>query len=66
MARDDEETPWTRQLLVAVGALVAVAVVIGGVVSVVALGAARVSGIGERHRESASPSLFMPSGEPTT
>ena len=46
MARDDDEdAPWTRQLLVALGVLVAVALVIGGVVSVVALGAANVSGI---------------------
>ena len=66
MARNDEESHWTRQLLVGVGALVAVAVVIGGIVSIVALGAARVSGIGEHQRSSASPSLFIPSGEPTT
>ena len=69
MARDDdEETPWTRQLLVGIGALLAVALMIGGVVSVLALGAARVSGINDAHRAtaSASPSLYIPSGEPTT
>ena len=69
MARDDdEETPWTRQLLVGIGALLAVALIIGGVVSVLALGAARVSGINDAHRPTASvsPSLYIPSGEPTT
>ena len=68
MARDDDEdAPWTRQLLVAVGVLVAVALVIGGVVSVVALGAANVSGIDDAHpTATAKPSLYIPSGEPTT
>ncbi|MEO5709259.1 MAG: hypothetical protein ABIQ59_05515 [Nocardioidaceae bacterium] len=68
MARDDDEDAhWSRQLLVAVGVLVAVALVIGGVVSVVALGAANVSGIDDaRTTATAKPSLFIPSGEPTT
>ena len=68
MARDDDEdAPWARQLLVGIGALVAVALVIGGVVSVVALGAARVSGIDDaRPTATAPPSLYIPSGEPTT
>jgi hypothetical protein len=67
MARDDDETPWTRQLLVGLGALVAVALVIGAVVSAVALGAARVSGLGEsKATATRPPSLFIPSGEPTT
>ena len=68
MARDDDEdAPWTRQLLVAVGVLVAVAVVIGGVVSVVALGAANVSGLDNTHPSAtARPSLYFPSGDPTT
>ncbi len=68
MARDnDEETPWARQLLVGVGALVAVALVIGAVASVVALGAARVTGIDSTHpAASQPPSLYFPSGEPTT
>ncbi len=68
MARDeDDESPWTRQLLFAAGALVAVALVIGGVVSVVALGAANVAGIDEaRPTATAAPSLYIPSGEPTT
>lgn len=68
MARDDDEdAPWTRQLLVGAAVLVAVALVIGGVVSVVALGAARVSGIDDaRSTASAPPSLYIPNGEPTT
>jgi hypothetical protein len=69
MARDDDgETPWTRQLLLGVGALAAVALLIGGVMSAFALGAAKVSGIDDRSgaRASASPSLVMPSGRPTT
>ena len=62
---DDGETPWTRQLLVGVGALLAVALVIGGVLSALALGAAKVSGIDEpRSSASTSPSLVVPSGTP--
>jgi len=64
---DDEDAPWTRQLLVGAGVLVAVALVIGGVMSVVALGAAKVTGLGDSHTSTtAQPSLYMPSGEPTT
>jgi hypothetical protein len=64
--RRDDETSWPRQLLIGVGALVAVALVVGGVVSVVALGAARVAGIAEGPvTASAKPSLYMPSGTPT-
>jgi hypothetical protein len=68
MARDnDEDTRWVRTLLAGLAALVAVALVIGGVVSVVALGAAKVTGIGDtRPQPTARPSLFIPSGEPTT
>jgi hypothetical protein len=68
MARDDDEDPpWTRQLLVGTGVLVVVALVIGAVISVLALGAAQVSGIHDSGRAaSRPPSLFIPSGEPTT
>ena len=68
MARpEDEDAPWTRQLLVGVGVLVAVALVIGGVVSVIALGAAKVSGIDSAgNGPSRPPSLYMPTGTPTT
>lgn len=67
MASDDpDETPWTRQLLVGAGVLVVVALLIGGVVSVVALGAVKVTGIDDsRPTATAKPSLYMPSGDPT-
>lgn len=58
----DGEKPWTRQLLIAVGALLAVALVIGGVVSAFALGAAKVAGIDDSTATStAEPSLVIPS-----
>jgi hypothetical protein len=68
MARDDDEdTPWTRQLLVGVGVLVAVSLVIGGVVSLVALGAARVTGINDaRPTATQAPSVYIPGENPTT
>jgi hypothetical protein len=68
MARtDDDDTRWPRQLLIGVGALLAVALVIGGVVSAVALGAAKVAGIGDvQSSATAKPSLYIPSGKPTT
>ena len=68
MARDDDEdVPWTRQLAVGAGVLVAVALVIGGVMSVVALGAAKVTGLGGAHASAtARPSLYFPSDDPTT
>jgi hypothetical protein len=68
MARDDDEdVPWTRQLAVGVGVLVAVALVIGGVMSIVALGAAKVTGLGDAHASAtAQPSLYFPSDDPTT
>ena len=67
MAGDyDDEKPWTRQLLVVVGVLVAVALVIGGIVSVIALGAAKVTGISSAKAPATSkPSLYVPSGKPT-
>ena len=69
MARDDEDDAhWARQLVVALGVLAAVALVIGGVASVVALGAAKVTGLGGSSGPTtqARPSLYLPSGTPTT
>ncbi|HYO39700.1 MAG TPA: hypothetical protein VER39_08595 [Nocardioidaceae bacterium] len=67
MAPTDDETPWTRHLLVAVAAVAVVALVIGGVVSVFALGAVRVAGLGDSApTATARPSLSIPSGVPTT
>jgi len=66
MAAHDEDPPWTRQLLVTLAVLLAVAVVIGGVLGVVALGAARVTGLGEAGASATSePSLVMPTAGPT-
>jgi hypothetical protein len=68
MARpDDEDAPWTRQLLVGLSVLAIVALVVGGVMSVVALGAAKVTGIADAEPDATQPpSLYIPSGEPTT
>lgn len=68
MVRDnDEDTRWPRQLLIGVAALVAAALVIGGVISLLALGAAKVTGIDEaRPKPTHRPSLFIPSEQPTT
>jgi len=65
---DDGDRHWARHLLVGLLALLAVAVVIGGVVSAFALGAARVSGIDDSGaaEPSVEPSLVLPSGTPTT
>ena len=68
MARDDrdDESRWGRQLLVVLGVLVAVALVIGGVVSVIALGAAKVTGLDSAQTKATrKPSLFIPSDKPT-
>ncbi len=61
-----DETGWVRQLVVGVAALLAVALVIGGVFSVLALSAAKVSGLGETSsRPSAEPSVVIPTSSPT-
>lgn len=67
MANDlDDDKPWTRQLFVVVGVLVAVAVVIGAILSVIALGAAKFTGIDSaKSTASSKPSLYVPSGKPT-
>ena len=66
MATDPDESP-RRQLVMGLAALLSVALIIGGVVSVVALGAVKVSGIeGSSPKATAKPSLYIPSGTPTT
>ena len=66
MVRDDDEPGWGRQLLVVTGVLAAVALAIGGVVSLIALGAAKVTGLdASASRATARPSLYIPSGTPT-
>jgi hypothetical protein len=63
---EDDETPWYRSLLVGVGALLTVALVVGGVISVVALGAVSMSGIGgERATVEEQPSLYLPEYTPS-
>ena len=62
----DGEKPWPRQLLVAVAALLAVALIIAGVVSAFALGAAKVSGIDDASdKTTAEPSLVVPDETPS-
>jgi hypothetical protein len=68
--RENDDSSWYRSLLAGLGALVGVAILVGGVISLVALGALNVTGIGE---SSSSPeaerSLYIPerserSGDP--
>ena len=57
----DERGDVPRQLLIGLGALLATALVIGGTVSVVALGAANLAGIGSAgSAASEEPSLYRP------
>ncbi len=64
MAQDDE-TPWFRPLLVGVGALLGVAVLVGGLISLVTLGAVNLSGLGEKGPSvQEEPTLYIPSHSP--
>lgn len=64
MAGDD--TPWYRSLLIGLGAMLGVALVVGGVISLVALGAVSLTGFGdERVTVQEEPSLYIPSYSPT-
>ena len=67
MAPTNENSPWTRQVLVGLGALAVVSLLVGGVVGLVALGAAKVTGVGETGPAvSVKPSVYIPSESPTT
>ncbi|HSE10690.1 MAG TPA: hypothetical protein VLB29_18650 [Nocardioidaceae bacterium] len=58
---DDEQAPWYRSLLVGVGALLGVAVLVGGVIAVIAVGAVNLAGIGDAESSArAEPSLYIP------
>lgn len=58
---EDDETPWYRSLLVGVGALLGVAVLVGGLIAIVALGAVSVTGIGDEGAQVAEePTLYIP------
>lgn len=62
---EDDDAPWYRSLLTGVGALFGVALLVGGVISLVALGAVSVSGIGEETRTvQEDPSLYIPDRTP--
>lgn len=62
-----DETPWYRALLVGLGAMLGVALVVGAVISLVALGAVNLTGLGEeRSGVEEEPSLYMPSYSPST
>ena len=69
MAPRDDEDSGRRQVLVGLGALVVVTLLVGGLVSAMALGAARLSGLGGSSSAGGpaeAPSLYIPPGEPTT
>jgi len=62
---EDDETPWYRTLLVGVGAMLGVALLVGGLVGVVALGAVSVTGLGdERVEVEEEPTLYIPERTP--
>lgn len=64
MGEDDESL--VRPLVAGIGVLLAVALVIGGLVAVVALGAVKMSGAGSSDgRPAAEPSLYVPDPSPT-
>ena len=66
MAADNDENSWS-QVLNGLRALVVVSLLVGGVISVVALGAAKVSGVGRASSGATQQlSLYIPSGEPST
>jgi hypothetical protein len=68
MAASDDDSAWVRQLLLGLGALAVVSLLVGGIVGVLALGAARVTGLDGSSADGPveQPSLYMPTGEPTT
>lgn len=69
MAPSDDEDSGRRQVLVGLGALVVVTLLVGGIVSAMALGAARLTGLGDSSSAEGpveAPSLYIPTGEPTT
>jgi hypothetical protein len=65
---NDDASSRTHPVLMGLGALVVVSLLVGGVVSVIALGAAKLSGIEQSSTGAPTevPSLYMPTGEPTT
>ena len=67
MAGDDGHSSWLRQFLLGAGLLVVVALLIGGVVGVVAIGVLRVLGVGSPSGAAGQrPTLYIPDLTPTT
>ena len=60
----DDESDWRKQLLLGLGVLVVVALLIGGIVGVIAVKAADVAGIGQK--PSPETGVVIPSRTPTT
>ena len=61
----DDETPWYRPVLVGLAALLAVSLLVGGLVSLVALGTVKFVGGGDAEPEAeARPSLYIPERTP--
>jgi hypothetical protein len=64
-AMADDDAPWYRSLLVGIGAMLGVALLVGGLIGVVVVGAVNVSGIGgESTTVEEEPSLYMPEYTP--
>lgn len=59
----DDEPSWQRQLVIGLGALLAIAVLIGGILAVIAVRAADYVGIGDTSSTS-DPSLVIPTDNP--
>lgn len=63
----DDDSSWARQLVIGLGALVVISLLVGGIVGALALGAAKLSGIESAGGGPvAEPSLYIPTGEPST
>lgn len=64
----DDESSGTHPVLVGLVALAVISLLVGGVVSVIALGAAKVTGLDSSAvgGPTVQPSLYMPTGVPTT
>lgn len=62
---DEEESDWRKQLLVGLGVLVAVALLIGGVVGIIAIKAADVAGIDGSTSTGKDERVTFPSYQPT-
>jgi hypothetical protein len=62
----EDEAPWYRTLLVSLGAMLGVAVVVGGLVGLVVLGAVKVTDLGEQRTVvEEEPTLTIPERRPS-